>query len=98
LVKFEHFLGFYKLSILVFAQANKIAALQFSHDIYSSYISHCHTRSAALTNQNIGLRFCIQSISVLLQSLVPYLSTRSRPLSIAKIRHFVGYYYLINQL
>jgi hypothetical protein len=50
----ERFLGFfYKLSSVIFAQANQIAAVRFSCDI----ISHDCTRSAVLKHQNVALRF-----------------------------------------
>ena len=62
LVTVERFLGSCKLSILVFAQANQIAALRFSCDIASCCAATLHNVSClvlALTNQNVAVRFCI---------------------------------------
>ena len=59
---FERFLGSYKLSILIFVQANRIAALWFSRDMASCceatlYMVSC--LGLAIANQNGALRFCI---------------------------------------
>ena len=55
---FERFLGSCKLSILVFAQANQIAALRFSCDIASCCEATFYKVSClglAVANQNAAL-------------------------------------------
>ena len=76
LVTVERILGSCKLSILVFAKANQIAALRFSCDIASCCEATLYKVSCldfALTNQNVALRF-----GILLRSNVLYTAVKSR--------------------